>query len=160
LVCFSVSINASVNLGDDWDSAFVSNKYYSNRTDTSLKGASIIFNALDALINKQLEENGTEYFKYTVFGVIAIRLYDGVSYINISNPFILAPETTFNKFIWYQEKKAVGTSTSLHTHSIVINMDIPEGSDRFWALAEEKKEKIKNASNRSAVRARIRLHPF
>lgn len=123
----SVVCNASINLGDDWDSAFVSNKYYSNRTDTSLKGASIIFNALDALINKQLEENGTEYFKYTVFGVIAIRLYDGVSYINISNPFILAPETTFNKFIWYQEKKAVGTSTSLHTHSIVINMDIPEG---------------------------------
>lgn len=123
----SVVCNSSINLGADWDSAFVSNKYYSNRTDTSLKGASIIFNALDALINKQLEENGKEYFKYTVFGVIAIRLYDGVSYINISNPFILAPETTFNKFIWYQETKAVGTSTILHTHSIVINMDIPEG---------------------------------
>lgn len=66
-------------------------------------------------------------FQIYRFGVIAIRLYDGVSYINISNPFVLAPEITFNKFIWYQEKKAVGTSTSLHTHSIVINMDIPVG---------------------------------
>ena len=36
----------------------------------------------------------------------------------------------------------------------------PDGADRFWALAEDKKKKIKDASNRSAVRARIALHPF
>lgn len=65
------------------------------------------------------------------------------------------------------------SSTSVHTmtvyiHDYIVNQSLyewlmvvyPDGADRFWALAEEKKEKIKNASNRSAVRARIRLHPF
>lgn len=65
------------------------------------------------------------------------------------------------------------SSTSVHTmtvyiHDYIVNQALyewlmvvyPEGADRFWALAEEKKEKIKYASNRSAVRARIRLHPF
>lgn len=123
----SEKCDVSISLGDDWDNAFETNRHFNNNVDTSLKGASIIFNAFDALINKRLNEKGNEYFKYTVLGVLAIKLYDGTSHINISNPFILAPETTFNKFIWYQEKKSVGTSTSLHTHTINVNMDIPEG---------------------------------
>lgn len=123
----SEKCDVSISLGDDWDNAFETNKHFNNNVDTSLKGASIIFNAFDALINKRLNEKGKEYFKYTVLGVLAIKLYDGTSHINVSNPFILAPETTFNKFIWYQEKKSVGTSTSLHTHTINVNMDIPEG---------------------------------
>lgn len=123
----SEKCDVSINLGDDWDNAFETNRHFNNNVDTSLKGASIIFNAFDALINKRLNEKGKEYFKYTVFGVLAIKLYDGTSHINISNPFILAPETSFNKFIWYQEKKSVGTSTSLHTHTINVSMDIPKG---------------------------------
>lgn len=123
----SEKCDVSISLGDDWNNAFETNRHFNNNVDTSLKGASIIFNAFDALINKRLNEKGKEYFKYTVLGVLAIKLYDGTSHINISNPFILAPETTFNKFIWYQEKKSVGTSTSLHTHTINVNMDIPEG---------------------------------
>lgn len=123
----SEKCDVSTNLGDDWDNAFETNRQFNNNVDTSFKGASIIFNALDSLINKRLNEKGKEYFKYTVFGVLAIKLYDGVSHINISNPFILAPEISFNKFIWYQEKKSVGTSTSLHTHTINVSMDIPEG---------------------------------
>lgn len=123
----SEKCDVSISLGDDWDNAFETNRHFNNNVDTSLKGASIIFNAFDALINKRLNEKGKEYFKYTVLGVLAIKLYDGTSHINISNPFILAPETSFNKFIWYQEKKSVGTSTSLHTHTINVNMDIPEG---------------------------------
>ena len=123
----SEKCDVSISLGDDWDNAFETNRHFNNNVDTSLKGAPIIFNAFDALINKRLNEKGKEYFKYTVFGVLAIKLYDGTSHINISNPFILAPETTFNKFIWYQEKKSVGTSTSIHTHTINVNMDIPEG---------------------------------
>lgn len=123
----SEKCDVSISLGDDWNNAFETNRHFNNNVDTSLKGASIIFNAFDALINKRLNERGKEYFKYTVFGILAIKLYDGTSHINISNPFILAPETSFNKFIWYQEKKSVGTSTSLHTHTINVNMDIPEG---------------------------------
>ena len=63
--------------------------------------------------------------------------------------------------------------TSVHTiavyiHDYIVNQAmyewmmivLPEAADRFWALAEDKKQKIKDASNRSARRCRIRLHPF
>ncbi len=123
----SESVNVSANLGDDWDEAFAKNSHFTNNTDTTLKGASIIFNALDALVNQRMQERGKEYFKYTIFGVMAIKLYDGISYVNISNPFILAPEQSFNKFIWRQETKAVGTTTTLHTHTVNVKMDIPKG---------------------------------
>lgn len=123
----SEEINVSANLGDTWSSAFEKNSHFNNNVDVSLKGVSIIFSDLDALVNKKLEERGKEWFKYTSFGVLAVRLYDGTSYINISNPFILAPETSFNKFIWRQETTSCGTITSIHTHTINVSMDIPEG---------------------------------
>lgn len=135
----SFNFNATINnliskeckvtalLGDDWETSFEKNYRNENVDNVSLKGTSIIFNALDAQINKELDALGDEYFKYTTFGVLAVHLYDGASYINISNPFILAPELTFNKFIWYQESKAVGTNTTLHTHTINVQMDIIPG---------------------------------
>ena len=65
------------------------------------------------------------------------------------------------------------SKTSVHTmtvyiHDYIVNQCLyewlmivyPDGADRFWSLAEEKKQKIKDASNRSAVSARIALHPF
>ena len=65
------------------------------------------------------------------------------------------------------------SKTSVHTMMVYIHDYIvyqclyewmmivyPDGADRFWALAEEKQQKIKDASNRSAVKARIALHPF
>ena len=65
------------------------------------------------------------------------------------------------------------SKTSVHTmmvyiHDYIVNQCLyewlmivyPDGADRFWALAEDKKQKIKDASNRSAGRPRIRLHPF
>ena len=65
------------------------------------------------------------------------------------------------------------SKTSVHTmtvylHDYIVNKCLyewlmivyPDGADRFLALAEDKKQKIKDASNRSAVRARIALHPF
>ena len=65
------------------------------------------------------------------------------------------------------------SKTSVHTmkvyiHDYSVNQSLyewlmivyPDGADRFWALAEDKKQKIKDSSNRSAGRARIRLHPF
>lgn len=65
------------------------------------------------------------------------------------------------------------SKTSVHTmtvyiHDYIVNQSLyewlmivyPSGADRFWALAEEKKKKIKEASNRSAGRNRIVLHPF
>lgn len=65
------------------------------------------------------------------------------------------------------------SKTSVHTmtvyiHDYIVNQSLyewlmivyPDGADRFWALAEDKKNKIKDASNRSAGRVRIALHPF
>ena len=65
------------------------------------------------------------------------------------------------------------SKTSVHTmtvyiHDYIVNQSLyewlmivyPDGADRFWALAEDKKKKIKDASNRSAGRTRIALHPF
>lgn len=65
------------------------------------------------------------------------------------------------------------SKTSVHTmmvyiHDYIVNQSLyewlmivyPDGADRFWSLAEEKKQKMKDASNRSAVRTRITLHPF
>lgn len=65
------------------------------------------------------------------------------------------------------------SKTSVHTmtvyiHDYIVNQALyewlmivyPSGADRFWALKEEKKQKIKDASNRSARRCRISLHPF
>lgn len=65
------------------------------------------------------------------------------------------------------------SKTSVHTmtvyiHDYIVNQCMyewlmvvfPDGADRFWALAEDKKQKIQAASNRSANRPRIALHPF
>ena len=65
------------------------------------------------------------------------------------------------------------SKTSIHTlmvyiHDYIVYQSLyewmmivyPDGADRFWALADEKKQKIKDASNRSAGRNRIVLHPF
>lgn len=63
--------------------------------------------------------------------------------------------------------------TSAHTltvyvHDFIVNQALyewamlvyPDVADRFWALAEDKRKKIKEASNHSTGRSRIKLHPF
>ena len=75
--------------GDDFYKYFIVedgnlNLFY----NTSATGTRKMFTDLDAIANKKLSELGTEYLKRNVFGVAAIRLYDG-TYINISNPFVL-----------------------------------------------------------------------
>ena len=65
------------------------------------------------------------------------------------------------------------SSTSIHTlavyiHDYIVNQSLyewmllayPDGAENFKVLAEEKKQKIKDASNHSAGHLRIRLHPF
>lgn len=65
------------------------------------------------------------------------------------------------------------SKTSVHTMMVYIHNYIvyyclyewlmlvyPDGADRLWELADENKKKIKDASYRSAGRARIALHPF
>ena len=82
-------LTLKVEAGDDFYKYFIVedgnlNLYYY----TSAIGTRKMFTDLDAIANKKLAELGTEYLKRNVFGVAALRLYDG-TYINISNPFVL-----------------------------------------------------------------------
>ena len=75
--------------GDDFYKYFiVENENLNLYYNTSATGTRKMFTDLDAIANKKLSELGTEYLKRNVFGVAALRLYDG-TYINISNPFVL-----------------------------------------------------------------------
>lgn len=82
-------LTLKVEAGDDFYKYFivedVNLKLYFN---TSAIGTRKMFTDLDAIANKKLAELGTEYLKRNVFGVAALRLYDG-TYINVSNPFVL-----------------------------------------------------------------------
>lgn len=64
-------------------------------TKTNNNGTSKLFYALDAAANKKLETLGTNWFKYTVFGVAAIKLYDG-TYIRASSLFTIGSGVTPN----------------------------------------------------------------
>ena len=82
-------LTLKVEAGDNFYDYFIVesgnlNLYY----NTSAIGTRKMFTDLDAITNKKLAELGTEYLKRNVFGVAALRLYDG-TYINISNPFVL-----------------------------------------------------------------------
>ena len=82
-------LTLKVEAGDDFYKYFIVEdgnlKLYFN---TSAIGTRKMFTDLDAIANKKLAELGTEYLKRNVFGVAALRLYDG-TYINVSNPFVL-----------------------------------------------------------------------
>lgn len=82
-------LTLKVEAGDDFYKYFIVEdgnlKLYFN---TSAIGTRNMFTDLDAIANKKLAELGTEYLKRNVFGVAALRLYDG-TYINVSNPFVL-----------------------------------------------------------------------
>lgn len=121
-------------LGDDWNNAFGkdSNGKEGNGVPT-MKGASIIFNAIDASFNKELEDLGDYYFKYVSFAVAAVRLYDG-SYVNISNPFILAPYYISNKFLYEKEWGSVEirriyAKYYFHKHDVIVALNIPDGME-------------------------------
>lgn len=82
-------LTLKVEAGDNfYDYFIVENATIHIYNNTSAIGTRKMFTDLDAIVNKKLAELGTEYLKRNVFGVAALRLYDG-TYINISNPFVL-----------------------------------------------------------------------
>lgn len=82
-------LTLKVEAGDNfYDYFIVENATLHIYNNTSAIGTRKMFTDLDAIVNKKLAELGTEYLKRNVFGVAALRLYDG-TYINISNPFVL-----------------------------------------------------------------------
>ena len=134
-----VEVDAIAQLGDDFQGCFWTPSFGSQDYDnlifegTKPNGTKTIWNAIDSMINKAMSENGNTYFKYIVFGVVALRLYDG-TYSNISNLFVLCPKDNINNSFYYNADKEtiknteyykfVRASGYIHRHRINVQLDL------------------------------------
>ena len=134
-----VEVDAIAQLGDDFQGCFWTPSFGSQDYDnlifegTKPNGTKTIWNAIDSMINKAMSENGNTYFKYLVFGVVALRLYDG-TYSNISNLFVLCPKDNINNSFYYNADKEtiknteyykfVRASGYIHRHRINVQLDL------------------------------------
>lgn len=134
-----VEVDAIAQLGDDFQGCFWTPSFGSQDYDnlifegTKPNGTKTIWNAIDSMINKAMSENGNTYFKYIVFGVVALRLYDG-TYSNISNLFVLCPKDNLNNSFYYNADKEtiknteyykfVRASGYIHRHQINVQLDL------------------------------------
>lgn len=134
-----VEVDAIAQLGDDFQGCFWTSSFGSQNYDnlifegTKPNGTKTIWNAIDSMINKAMSENGNTYFKYLVFGVVALRLYDG-TYSNISNLFVLCPKDNLNNSFYYNADKEtiknteyykfVRASGYIHRHQINVQLDL------------------------------------
>ena len=134
-----VEVDAIAQLGDDFQGCFFTPSFgsqdYGNLIfeGTKPNGTKTIWNAIDSMINKAMSENGNTYFKYLVFGVVALRLYDG-TYSNISNLFVLCPKNNINNIFYYNADKEtiknteyykfVRASGYIHRHQINVQLDL------------------------------------
>ena len=138
--------SAEISLGDEfWD--YVT--YESSSSGRKITGMNVnqvqkVFNMFDAVVNKNLSDKGKQWQKYFVFGVAAIRLYDG-TYYSISNIFKLDLSSStlstvsvdpYNKRLW-----SIGPVIATWTISANIdNLDkisnLIQGIDIFLSKAE------------------------
>lgn len=134
-----VEVDAIAQLGDDFQGCFWTPSFGSQDYDnlifegTKPNGTKTIWNAIDSMINKAMSENGNTYFKYIVFGVVALRLYDG-TYSNISNLFVLCPKDNINNSFYYNADKETIKNTEyykfirasgyIHRHQINVQLDL------------------------------------
>lgn len=88
------------------------------------KGSRSLWNILDAYIQKEIEKDDKNYFKYTSFGVAAVRLYDG-THINVSNIFCLHdPYPERNMICNFEGNRSyMWTAAMLHRHAVTVTMD-------------------------------------
>lgn len=137
---------AEISLGDEfWDYVtYESSSSGRKITGMNVNQVSKVFNMFDAVINKTLSDKGKQWQKYFVFGVAAIRLYDG-TYYSISNIFKLDWNSAtlasvsvdpYNKRFW-----SIGPAIATYTISANIdNLDkisnLIQGIDIFLSKAE------------------------
>lgn len=134
-----IEVDTIAQLGDDFQGCFWTPSFGSQDYDnlifegTKPNGTKTIWNAIDSMINKAMSENGNTYFKYLVFGVVALRLYDG-TYSNISNLFVLCPKDNINNSFYYNADKETIKNTEyykfvrargyIHRHQINVQLDL------------------------------------
>ena len=137
---------AEISLGDEfWD--YVTYKSSSSGrkiTGMNVNQVSKVFNMFDAVINKTLSDKGKQWQKYFVFGVAAIRLYDG-TYYSISNIFKLDwnSETLSSVSVDPYNKRFWSIGPTIATYTISANIDnldkisnLIQGIDIFLSKAE------------------------
>lgn len=138
--------STEISLGDEfWDYVtYESSSSGRKITGMNVNQVSKVFNMFDAVINKTLSDKGKQWQKYFVFGVAAIRLYDG-TYYSISNIFKLDWNSAtlasvsvdpYNKRFW-----SIGPAIATYTISANIdNLDkisnLIQGIDIFLSKAE------------------------
>lgn len=138
--------SAEISLGDEfWDYVtYESSSSGRKITGMNVNQVSKVFNMFDAVINKTLSDKGKQWQKYFVFGVAAIRLYDG-TYYSISNIFKLDRNSAtlasvsvdpYNKKFW-----SIGPAIATWTISANIDnldkiSDLIQGIDIFLSKAE------------------------
>lgn len=138
--------SAEFSLGDEfWD--YVTYKSSSSGrkiTGMNVNQVSKVFNMFDAEINKTLSDKGKQWQKYFVFGVAAIRLYDG-TYYSISNIFKLDwnSETLASVSVDPYNKRFWSIGPTIATYTISANIDnldkisnLIQGIDIFLSKAE------------------------
>lgn len=134
--------SAEISLGDEfWDYVtYESSSSGRKITGMNVNQVSKVFNMFDAVINKTLSDKGKQWQKYFVFGVAAIRLYDG-TYYSISNIFKLDWNSAtlasvrvdpYNKRFW-----SIGPAIATWTISANIDnldkiSDLIQGIDIFF----------------------------
>lgn len=138
--------SAEISLGDEfWDYVtYESSSSGRKITGMNVNQVSKVFNMFDAVINKTLSDKGKQWQKYFVFGVAAIRLYDG-TYYSISNIFKLDwnSETLASVSVDPYNKRFWSIGPAIATYTISANIDnldkisnLIQGIDIFLSKAE------------------------
>ena len=138
--------SAEFSLGDEfWD--YVT--YESNSSGRKITGMNVnqvqkVFNMFDAVVNKSLSNKGKQWQKYFVFGVAAIRLYDG-TYYSISNIFKLDWSSAtlasvsvdpYNKRFWSIGPAIASWTISANIDNLDKISNLIQGIDIFLSKAE------------------------
>lgn len=137
---------AEFSLGDEfWDYVtYESSSSGRKITGMNVNQVSKVFNMFDAEINKTLSDKGKQWQKYFVFGVAAIRLYDG-TYYSISNIFKLDwnSSTLASVKVDPDNKRFWSIGPAIATWTISANIDnidkisnLIQGIDIFLSKAE------------------------
>ena len=137
---------AEFSLGDEfWDYVtYESSSSGRKITGMNVNQVSKVFNMFDAEINKTLSDKGKQWQKYFVFGVAAIRLYDG-TYYSISNIFKLDwnSSTLASVKVDPDNKRFWSIGPTIATWTISANIDnidkisnLIQGIDIFLSKAE------------------------
>lgn len=124
----SIRTLVTVELGDDFTNCFHCYSWGQD-TDASLSVSGIDANQIattrsfmESGVNKLIESQSSHSHKHVVFGVAALRLYDG-THINVSNIFPIYPQSLDNELNFDATTKKMSFYASTTTPQVSVGMD-------------------------------------